>query len=187
MHGKKSLPGAEEAVSCWSDCFAGGAVMEAGGGVVAHGRRLPAEATVSSGGATVLFSGFPLSSRFVFNFPTPFQAFPSFPIFRFLSLSVCFFWFVLSSLWFVSVFSCVFVFFLCVFSLVRPLFCLLLLLLTVFSAVNNVLPSLQRLRGGAGGRAWLGWGASPVWELEVQRRLTSMDEEVEQTGWDGRG
>jgi hypothetical protein len=28
-------------------------------------------------------------------------------------------------------------------------------LLMVFSAVNNVLPSLQRLRGGAGGRAWL--------------------------------
>jgi hypothetical protein len=26
-------------------------------------------------------------------------------------------------------------------------------LLMVFSAVNNVLPSLQRLRGGAGGRA----------------------------------
>ena len=98
MHGKKSLPGAEEAVSCWSDCFAGGAVMEAGGGVVAHGRRLPAEATVSSGGATVLFSGFPLSSRFVFNFPTPFQAFPSFPIFRFLSLSVRFFFLVRSLL-----------------------------------------------------------------------------------------
>jgi len=30
-------------------------------------------------------------------------------------------------------------------------------LLTVFSTVNNVLPSLQRLRGGAGGKAWLGW------------------------------
>ena len=163
--------------------------MESGGGVVAHGRRLPAEATVSSGGATVLFSGFPLSSRFVFNFPTPFQAFPSFPIFRFLSLSVRFFFFgsfspLSGSFLFSPVFS---FFFLCVFSLVRPLFCLLLLLLTVFSAVNNVLPSLQRLRRGAGGRAWLGWGASPVWELEVQRRLTSMDEEVEQTGWEGRG
>jgi hypothetical protein len=29
-------------VPCWSDCFAGGAVVEAGGGVVAHGRRLQA-------------------------------------------------------------------------------------------------------------------------------------------------
>ena len=28
----------EEVVPCWSDCFAGGAVVEAGGGVVAHGR-----------------------------------------------------------------------------------------------------------------------------------------------------
>ena len=43
------------------------------------------------------------------------------------------------------------------FLLCSPLFCLLLLLLTVFSTVNNVLPSLQRLRGGAGGKAWLGW------------------------------
>lgn len=39
------------------------------------------------------------------------------------------------------------------FLLCSPLFCLLLLLLMVFSAVNKVLPSLQRLRGGAGGRA----------------------------------
>jgi len=44
------------------------------------------------------------------------------------------------------------------FLLCSPLFCLLLLLLTVFSAVNNVLPYLQRLRGGAGGRAWLWLG-----------------------------
>jgi len=27
-------------VRCWSGCFAGGAAVEAGGGVVAHGRRL---------------------------------------------------------------------------------------------------------------------------------------------------
>jgi hypothetical protein len=40
--GKKSVPGAEEVVPCWSDYFAGGAVVEAGGGVVAHGRRLQA-------------------------------------------------------------------------------------------------------------------------------------------------
>ena len=62
----------------------------------------PAAVTVSNGNATV-FQCFPLSSRFVFNFPTPFQAFPSFPIFRFLSLSV-------RSLSLVcSAFSCVFV------------------------------------------------------------------------------
>jgi hypothetical protein len=44
MRGKESLPGAEEAVPCWSDCVAGGAVVEAGGGVVAHERRLQATA-----------------------------------------------------------------------------------------------------------------------------------------------
>ena len=60
------------------------------------------------------------------------------------------------------------------FLLCSPLFCLLLLLLMVFSAVNNVLPSLQRLRGGAGGgrpgvawmvvdRGWLGW-----WSVAVE-------------------
>jgi len=27
-------------VRCWSGCFAGGAAVEASGGVVAHGRRL---------------------------------------------------------------------------------------------------------------------------------------------------
>jgi hypothetical protein len=32
----------EVVVPCWSDCFAGGTVVEAGGGVVAHGRRLQA-------------------------------------------------------------------------------------------------------------------------------------------------
>jgi len=62
----------------------------------------------------------PLSSRFCFvfvsKFPSRFQAFPSFPLFRFLSLSVRS---LLSSVR--SVFSCVFVFFLCVF-FVLPLF-----------------------------------------------------------------
>jgi hypothetical protein len=38
--GEEELPGAEEAVRCWSGCFAGGAAVEAGGGVVAHGQRL---------------------------------------------------------------------------------------------------------------------------------------------------
>jgi hypothetical protein len=42
MEGKKNLPGAEEAAACGSECFAGGAVVEAGGGAVAHGRRLQA-------------------------------------------------------------------------------------------------------------------------------------------------
>jgi hypothetical protein len=40
--GKEKLPGAEEAVPCWSICSAGGAAVEADGGVVAHGRRLQA-------------------------------------------------------------------------------------------------------------------------------------------------
>jgi hypothetical protein len=61
-----------------------------------------------------------LSSRFCFvfvsKFPSRFQAFPSFPLFRFLSLSVRS---LLSSVR--SVFSCVFVFFLCVF-FILPLF-----------------------------------------------------------------
>jgi len=38
--GEEELPGAEEAVRCWSGCFVGGAAVEAGGGVVAHGQRL---------------------------------------------------------------------------------------------------------------------------------------------------
>ena len=38
--GEEGLPGAEEAVPCWSDCFSSVAVVEAGGGVVAHGRWL---------------------------------------------------------------------------------------------------------------------------------------------------
>jgi hypothetical protein len=38
--GEEELPGAEEVVRCWSGCFAGGAAVEAGGGVVAHGWRL---------------------------------------------------------------------------------------------------------------------------------------------------
>jgi len=42
VEGKEELPGIEEAMPCWSGCFAGGAVVEAGGGVVAHGRQLQA-------------------------------------------------------------------------------------------------------------------------------------------------
>jgi hypothetical protein len=38
--GEEELPGAEEAVRCWFGCFAGGAAVEAGGGVMAHRRRL---------------------------------------------------------------------------------------------------------------------------------------------------
>jgi hypothetical protein len=51
--GGVELPGAGEAAPCWSACFAGSAVEEAGGSVVAHGRRLPEAATISNGGATV--------------------------------------------------------------------------------------------------------------------------------------
>ena len=40
--GEEELPGAEESVPCWSDCFAGGVAIEAGGSVVAHGRWLQA-------------------------------------------------------------------------------------------------------------------------------------------------
>jgi hypothetical protein len=40
--GKKSVPDAEEAVPCWLNCFAGGAVVETGSCVVAHGRQLQA-------------------------------------------------------------------------------------------------------------------------------------------------
>jgi hypothetical protein len=99
MQGEKSLLGAEEAVPCWSDCFAGGAVVETGGCVVAHGRRLPAavllfqaaerEVTAppfSSVSFPLLsfFSGFPfpLSSRFVF--------FNFLPRFKLSFLSLCF-------------------------------------------------------------------------------------------------
>jgi len=38
--GGEKLPGMEEVVCCWSGCFAGGAAVEAGGGVVAHRWRL---------------------------------------------------------------------------------------------------------------------------------------------------
>jgi len=34
--GEEELPGAEEAVRCWSGCFAGGTAVEADGGVMAH-------------------------------------------------------------------------------------------------------------------------------------------------------
>jgi hypothetical protein len=42
VEGHEEVPGAEEAVTCWSGCFAGGSAVEAGGGVVAHGRQLQA-------------------------------------------------------------------------------------------------------------------------------------------------
>jgi len=40
VEGHEEVPGAEEAVTCRSGCFAGGSVVEAGGGVVAHERQL---------------------------------------------------------------------------------------------------------------------------------------------------
>jgi len=112
--GEKSLLGVEKAVPCWSDCFAGGAVVETGGCVVAHGRRLPAavllfqaaerEVTAppfSSVSFPLLsfFSGFPLPSRFVLLISYPVSSFSflslcsgsSLSILSVLSLSVRFF------------------------------------------------------------------------------------------------
>jgi hypothetical protein len=71
--GEKELPGAGEAVSC---CVAGGAVAEAGGGVLAHGRRLPAAALLFRTAGICFFQVF--STRLQL----------SLLIFRFLSLSV---------------------------------------------------------------------------------------------------
>jgi hypothetical protein len=81
MRGRKSLPGAEEAMPCWSDSVAGGAMVEAGGGVVAHGRRLQA--------AALLFQA---TEREIL--PLPFSS-VSFPLLSFFSgfpfiLPVCF-------------------------------------------------------------------------------------------------
>jgi len=59
--GKKSVPDAEEAVPCWLNCFAGGAVAETGDCVVAHGRRLPNSDVTASGGGKKA-SVFPFSS-----------------------------------------------------------------------------------------------------------------------------
>jgi len=138
MRGNESLPGAEEAVPCWSDCVAGGAVVEAGGCVVAHGRRLQATALLFQAAerervflfhSPLVFSFFflcfvyqrsPLSSRFCFvfvsNFPPGFKPFlPS------LYFGSSLFRFVLSSLRFV-LFSHVFLFFSSAFFLFSPSF-----------------------------------------------------------------
>jgi hypothetical protein len=72
--GEEELPGAEEAVRCWSGCFAGGAAVEAGGGVMAHGLRLQTVTllfqTVEKEAPTLPFS--PFSSSFSAAFPFPF-------------------------------------------------------------------------------------------------------------------
>jgi len=90
--GEEELPGVEEAVRWLSVCFASGAAVEADGGVMAHGRWLQVAALLFQAAESEIlplpfssvsfpllsfFSGFPLSSQFVFKFPTPFQAFPS--------------------------------------------------------------------------------------------------------------
>jgi hypothetical protein len=69
---------------CWLDCFAGGAVVEAGGGVVAHGRRLQT--------ATLLFQAAERERVFVFPSPLVFRFFlsVSFTSGRPLVLSVLF-------------------------------------------------------------------------------------------------
>jgi hypothetical protein len=95
--GEEELPGVEEAVRRWSGCFAGGAAAEAGGGVVAHGRRLQTVILLFPAAereilplplSSIFFSFFlslfrlpvvvSLSSRFCFlkNFPSRFQASP---------------------------------------------------------------------------------------------------------------
>jgi len=125
-------------VPCWSDCVAGGAVVEAGGCVVAHGRRLQATALLFQAAerervflfhSPLVFSFFflcfvyqrsPLSSRFCFvfvsNFPPGFKPFlPS------LYFGSSLFRFVLSSLRFV-LFSHVFLFFSSAFFLFSPSF-----------------------------------------------------------------
>jgi hypothetical protein len=68
MKGEEELPGAEEAVCRWSVGFAGGAAVEAGGGVVAHGGRFQTTATVSN-----------VRRCYCFFFFYPFPAFPSSP------------------------------------------------------------------------------------------------------------
>jgi len=69
--GEEELPGVEEVVHCWSGCFAGGAAVEAGGGVVVHGWRLQT--------VTLLFQtvekkapALPFSSSSSAAFPFPF-------------------------------------------------------------------------------------------------------------------
>jgi len=75
MKGEEELPGAEEAVCRWSVGFAGGAAVEAGGGVVTHGRRFQTTATVSN-----------VQRCYCFFFPTRFQLFLPLPILQSLFL-----------------------------------------------------------------------------------------------------
>ena len=86
---------------CWSDYFAGGAVVEAGGGVVAHGRRLPAAALLFQAGVREIL---PLPFSYVFfHILLFFSGFPfilpvccqvPYPVSSFSFLSVCIYqWF----------------------------------------------------------------------------------------------
>jgi hypothetical protein len=70
MKGEEELPGAEEAVCRWSVGFAGGAAVEAGGGVVAHGRRFQTTVTVSNVRRCYCFF-FSFSTRFQLFLPLP--------------------------------------------------------------------------------------------------------------------
>jgi hypothetical protein len=104
-------------VRCWSGCFFGGAVVEAGGGVMAHGRRLQAAMLLFQAAEREILP-LPLSSIFFvlsfsvsftsgcpfvlsvlffffFKFPSPVSSFPL--IFPF-------------SLYFVTLFSVTFLF-----------------------------------------------------------------------------
>jgi len=120
MEGEEELPGAEEAVPCWSDCFAGSAAVEAGGGVVAHERQLQVAVLLFQAAERERFllfpsplvfrfflsllslsSGFSLCTPCLFflKFPPLFQASPysflplciSFPLFLFSPSSLSFF------------------------------------------------------------------------------------------------
>jgi len=66
-------------VPCWSDCFTGGAAVEVGGGVVAHGWQLQA--------AVLLFQ---VAEREVPSLPLSSNVFVFFSFFFFFSgLSLC--------------------------------------------------------------------------------------------------
>jgi len=67
VEGHEEVPGAKEAVTCWSGCFAGSSAVEAGGGVVAHGRQLQA-AVLLFQAAEREIPALPFSGYFSFSF-----------------------------------------------------------------------------------------------------------------------
>ena len=86
--GEEELPGAGEAVAC---CTSGGAVAEAGGGVLAHGRRLQAKALLSQAaerGILPLSFSSVSSPVFFVSVHSLSTRFPSFSFYFFSLLSV---------------------------------------------------------------------------------------------------